>query len=152
MRMSALLVVLTAAVIVQPGCCRTCSSETATLMETLDVASAIGNARHLAQWSEQSLERAAVEDGDKADMRARIQILAAHADKLADALDRFDETGRTNTSITLDNLKIRGRALEAETQTVQREWAVWTVRHGMKKPEEVFEFTDVRELVEAGRK
>lgn len=117
------------------------------MMETLDVAAAIGNARQLAHWSEQSLEQAAVEEGNKADMRARLQILAAHADKLADALERFDETGRTNTSITLDNLKIRSRALEAETQTVQREWSVWMVRHGMKKPEEIFEFTDVRELV-----
>jgi len=97
-----------------------------------------------------SLDSAAnIPESDKADFRARAQILSAHADKLSDALDRFDETGNNNQSITLKNLKIRGRALEAETQTVLREWTVWQVRHGLKKPEEVFEYANVKQLIAA---
>ncbi len=131
-----------------PGCCRTCRSETAALIETLDVAGTIGSARHLAHWSQVDVDAAAgVPESEKADMRARAQILAAHADRLSEALDRFDETGNTNTSITLENLKIRGRALNEEYLTVMREWTVWQVRHGLKKPEEVFEYADPRELV-----
>jgi hypothetical protein len=133
-----------------PGCCRTCSSETAILVETLDVAGTIGSARHLAHWSQVDVDAATnVSESEKADMRARAQILNAHADKLSDALARFDETGKTNRSITLENLKIRGRALEDETQTVLREWTVWQVRHGLKKPEEVFGYANVKQHIAA---
>jgi hypothetical protein len=86
---------------------------------------------------------------ERADLIARARILDAHADKLSDALDRFDETGRTNTSITLNNLQIRAAALDAECLLVTREWNVWQVRHGRKDPADIFEFVDVRKLVAA---
>jgi hypothetical protein len=133
------------------GCCATCSDrETAALIETLDVAGTIGSARHLAKWSQVDLGSATyIPESDKADIRARAQILNAHADKLSDALDRFDPSGDTNKSITLENLKVRGRALDAEYQTVYREWTVWQVRHGRKQPTDVFEYADVKDLIEA---
>jgi hypothetical protein len=118
------------------------------LTATLPFAATTGNARQLATCIEQTLDGAKdVQESDKADLRARAQILAAHADKLSTAIDLYDPAGKQNPSITLNNLRARADALEAEYRAAWREWGVWMVSHNLKKPNEIFEIFDYDEAL-----
>ncbi|MBX3358568.1 MAG: hypothetical protein KF745_09070 [Phycisphaeraceae bacterium] len=147
MRPACMIVLVCGVLVASAGCQTSSSKETAALMATLPVAGSIGVSRHLAHWVQVDVDAAPVPEAEKADIRARAQILAAHADSLCRSLDMFDETGRTNQSITVENLVIRARALDDEYEMVRREWCTWQVSRGLKKPEEVFEYADVRELI-----
>lgn len=129
------------AIIMLGGCAS--DPETTNLMATLPVATTVGGAHLLAGCIEADLSaQTTIAEADKAELRARAAVLASHAEKLSTAIDMYDPAGKKNTSITLGNLKARGDALEAEYRTAFREWGIWQVRHGIKKPEEVFEVFD----------
>lgn len=122
--------------------------ETQNLMATLPVAGTAGSAHRLAVCIVQDLDtQPGVPEADKADLRARADVLKAHAEKLASALDRYDPKGLKNPSITLGNLRARGDALEEEYRTAFREWGYWQVRHGLREPGEVFEVFDYSEAL-----
>lgn len=119
------------------------------LMATLPIAASCGNAHHLATWMIKDLDAAtSIPEEEKAMLRARGEVLRAHAEKLSAAVDLYDPAGKQNPSITLANLRARAKALEAEHRITFNEWGIWQVRHGLRKPEDVsllFEFDEAME-------
>lgn len=119
--------------------------ETRNLTETLSIAGTVGNAHQLALYMQQDLDAATnIADADKAELRARAQLLESHARTLKTSLDRYDPAGKQNPSISIGNLKARGEALDEEYRSAFREWGIWQVRHGLKAPEDVFLIFDHR--------
>lgn len=129
------------------GCCSASRDpEVRRLMDTLPVASAIGQARHLAYWMQEDLKsNTPVSDADKAELRARAQILDAQAGRLEKGMEQY---GRADPGVSKRNLMIRTEALEREHLAVMREWMVWQVRHGLRQPSDVRENVDVGRLLE----
>lgn len=117
------------------------------MYDTLPVASSIGGARHLAHWLQEDLKaNTTVTDADKADLRARAQILAAQADSLDRGMESYD---RRDPGVSKRALEIRTAALDVEYRTLMREWMVWQVRHGLRPASEVGENADERQLQDA---
>jgi hypothetical protein len=121
-----------------PGC--TSDAETRALVETLPFAASTGNAQHLAQCIRTDLVAATgIAEADKAELRARADVLEAHAVRLGEAVDQYT----TNSgSTTLENLRARTRALEEELRGTWRAWGYWQVQHGRRSADEVSEVFD----------
>lgn len=150
--------VMGCAVIVMAGCngCGwgSCSSdpECRNLMATLPAAMKTGSADQLATIIQQEMAASTqVPEAERADLLARAQVLKAHARSLGAAIDLYDPAGKKNPSITLANLNARAEALDIEYQTAFREWGIWQVRHGVKKPEEVFQVFDYERADDWGK-
>jgi hypothetical protein len=151
---AAVLMLSTAILMGLGGCCTTCSTGyTPDDARRMDVAGAIGNARQLSQAVLTSLDNAPqIDEEHKADLRARAQILGAHADALNFGLERHEEAidkPAGGQGVSLPNLEVRTEALDDEYASVMREWLTWQVRHGYKKPNEVLEYTNTRKLLQA---
>jgi len=117
--------------------------ETRNLMATLPVAGSAGSAHSLALLiAEEMTTNTTVPEAERADMLARAQVLGAHALALGSAIELYDPAGKQNPSITLANLKARAQALELDYRIAANEWGIWHVRHGLKKPQDVFQVFD----------
>lgn len=119
------------------------------MYDALPVASSIGGARHLAYWLQEDLKaNTTVTDAEKADLRARAQILAAQADSVDRGMEAYR---RSDPGVSKRALEIRTAALDVEYRTLMREWTVWQVRHGLRSASEVGEHADERQLLDASR-
>lgn len=120
-----------------------CATNTCDMTREIEVAGTIGTASHLARCINQDLHSAAaVPDADKAELRARAEILEAHASQLRTSLDRYNPDDPAAKSITIENLQARAAALDAEFRSTYHEWTVWQVAHGVRRADETFQLFD----------
>ncbi len=111
------------------------------VFDTMPAATTIGAARHLAHWLEKDLAAdTKISDADKADLRARAQILAAQAASLDDAAAAYE---RKDPGVSKRDLEHRTAALDEEYRVLMREWMVFQVRHGQRSASEVGEIEPV---------
>jgi hypothetical protein len=123
--------------------------ETEDLMATLPVAAICGNAAHLAECIELDIDSAAgVPEAEKSELRARAQVLEAHALRLRDAIERHDSAKGADQPVTLVNLETRAEALDEEYRTAFREWGIWQVRNGLRTPDDTVEIFNFRRALE----
>lgn len=114
------------------------------MIATLPIAATTGHAHHLATIVLADLAAdTTIADADKAMLRARAEVLRAHAERLSSAIEHFDPQGKANPSITLANLSARAGALNEEHRLAFREWGIWQVRHGLRSAEDIVEVFDI---------
>ncbi len=78
-----------------------------------------------------------VQDGDKSTLLARSEILARHAEDQLRRAEAFKPATTKAGESELRDLQARSAGLANERDTLEREWSVWQVKHGLKKPGEV---------------
>lgn len=73
---------------------------------------------------------------DKATMQTRAVVLAQHAKEQADRVAAFKADGTAASTMALRDLQDRDAGLREELRSVEREWTVWQVQHGLRKPQD----------------
>ncbi len=75
-------------------------------------------------------------ENEKATLRARAAILAAHAREQAERVRTLAGVDDSQATYTILDLGARANGLDDERRQLEQEWSVWQVRHGLVKPEQ----------------
>jgi len=73
---------------------------------------------------------------DKATMQTRAVVLAQHAKEQAELVAAFTADGSAASKRSFRDLQDRDAGLREELRSVEREWAVWQVQHGLRKQQD----------------
>ena len=73
---------------------------------------------------------------DKATMQTRAVVLAQHAKVQAELVAAFKADGSEASKRSFRDLQDRDAGLREELRSVEREWAVWQVQHGLRKQQD----------------
>jgi len=69
-------------------------------------------------------------------MQTRAVVLAQHAKEQAELVAAFTADGSAASKRSFRDLQDRDAGLREELRSVEREWAVWQVQHGLRKPQD----------------
>ena len=73
---------------------------------------------------------------DKATMQTRAVVLAQHAKEQAELVAAFKADGSAASKRSFRDLQDRDAGLREELRSVERDWAVWQVQHGLRKSQD----------------